>query len=183
VTDTADDERRWSQYMAAAHRGDTRLYERLLVELGSAIERYIKSKFGTLTFAEDCVQECLLAIHNARHTYDPTRPFRPWLFAIVRNKTVDLLRRSYAGQRGTVEPIDANLPDQSPGPDQEIETGEILARLEPQFRNALTLTKVIGYSLNEAAERTGISETAMKSRVRRAIRAAALLLNEERGGG
>jgi DNA-directed RNA polymerase specialized sigma24 family protein len=47
----------------------------------------------------------------------------------------------------------------------------------------LTLTKVIGYSLTEAAERTGISETAMKSRVRRAIRAAALLLNEERGGG
>ena len=83
--------------MAAAHRGDKRLYERLLRETAIAIDRYIRRRFGALSFVDDCVQECLLAIHNARHTYNPERPFRPWLFALVRNKTIDLLRRSYAG--------------------------------------------------------------------------------------
>jgi RNA polymerase sigma-70 factor (ECF subfamily) len=182
VTDKGDDEQRWSMYMAAAHRGDTRLYERLLCELGSAIEGYVKSRFGRLSFTEDCVQECLLAIHNARHTYDPARPFRPWLFAIVRNKTVDLLRRSYASERAVTEPLDANLAAAPPESEREIEAGELLARLKPQFRSALTLTKVIGYSVHEAAERSGISETAMKTRVRRAIRAAQSLLREESDG-
>jgi predicted DNA-binding protein (UPF0251 family) len=58
--------------------------------------------------------------------------------------------------------------------------GDILERLKPQFRNALTLTKVYGYSLSEAAERTGISESAMKSRVSRAVKAAEALLHQER---
>lgn len=178
MIDVDADERRWSEYMAAAHRGDSRLYERLLHELASVIAAYVRSRFGTVFYTEDCVQECLLAIHNARHTYDPSRPFRPWLFAIVRNKTVDLLRRSYASNR---------IPSGSGGsqavasdPPAEIEAGEILTSLKPEFRNALTLTKIIGYSINEAAQRSGISETAMKSRVSRAIRAAELLLREER---
>lgn len=178
----ADDERRWSEYMAAAHRGDTRLYERLLSELGSATQAYVRSKFGALSFTEDCVQECLLAIHNARHTYDPSRPFRPWFFAIVRNKTIDLLRRAYASERAVPGGLDATVEQVDHGPETELETGEILARLKPQFRSALTLTKIFGYSVDEAARRSGISSTAMKSRVSRAIRAAESLLKEERDG-
>jgi RNA polymerase sigma factor (sigma-70 family) len=178
MIDVDADERRWSEYMAAAHRGDARLYERLLRELAGVIRAYVRSRFGTLAFTEDCVQESLIAIHNARHTYDPKRPFRPWLFAIVRNKTVDLLRRSYTSDRARDGPSD--LDSVAPDPLVELEAGEILAGLKPEFRNALTLTKIIGYSIDEAAARIGISETAMKSRVSRAIRAAESLLNEER---
>jgi RNA polymerase sigma-70 factor (ECF subfamily) len=167
--------------MAAAHDGDKRLYERLLKELAPVIEAYVRSRFGTLTFTEDCVQECLLASHTARHTYDPARRFRPWLFAIVRNKTVDLLRRSYTSDRVRGQPWARAAAAQAlaPDPAAELAAGEILANLKPQFRSALTLTKIIGYSVIEAAEHSGISETAMKSRVRRAIRAAESLLNEE----
>lgn len=180
VTDIVGDEKRWSSYMAAAHRGDKRLYERLLRELGDVIERYVTSRFGVLAFTEDCVQECLLAIHNARHTYDPSRAFRPWLFAIVRNRTIDMLRRSYSSERVPAEPIDGHVVAVQHTLDTELDAGRILDRLSPQFRNALTLTKVLGYSVHEAAEHAGISETAMKSRVSRAIRAAESLLNEER---
>lgn len=173
-----DDERRWSNFMAAAHGGDARLYEQLLHELGGVIEQFLRSRFGDLSFTEDCVQECLLAVHNGRHTYDPARPFRPWFFTIVRNKTIDLLRRSYAAERVPVELLDHH--DLS-GPSDAIDgAGDILERLKPQFRNALTLTKVYGYSLSEAAERTGISESAMKSRVSRAVKAAEALLHQER---
>jgi len=175
----ADDDDRWSQLMAAAHRGDGRLYEQLLRELARVIEAYVRNRFGALSFTEDCVQECLIAIHAARHTYDPRRPFRPWLFTIVRNKTVDMLRRSYAGERAQVEPIDDRLPAEERDPVDALTAGEILTRLQPQFRNALTLTKIYGYSLAEAAERSGISESAMKSRVSRAVRAAGQLLDRE----
>jgi RNA polymerase sigma-70 factor (ECF subfamily) len=177
----SDEEQRWSAWMAAAHRGDKRLYERLLRELGKSIERYIRRRFGALSFVDDCVQECLLAIHNARHTYDPAQPFRPWLFALVRNKTIDLLRRSYGGHPAA-EGIDADALPGASGHEARVEAEDILARLQPQFRNALVLTKIIGYSLSEAADRSGISETAMKTRVSRAVRAAESLLNAEREG-
>ena len=179
MIDAVGDEQRWSSDMADAQRGDKRRYERLLRELADVIERYVTRRFGALTFTEDCVQECLLAIHHARHTYDPSRPFRPWLFAIVRNRTIDMLRKSYAGERVPTEPFDAQTAVQSVD-ETGTDTGEILGRLSPKFRNALMLTKVFGYSVHEAAEHAGISETAMKSRVSRAIRAAESLLNEER---
>ena len=183
MTTTADDEQRWSDYMAAAHRGDKRLYERLLTELAPVIERYVRSRFGALTFTEDCVQECLLAIHNARHTYDPNRPFRPWFFTIVRNRTIDLLRKSWSHQAATAADLEASESVAVTGPLEDIEAARILDQLKPQFRNALTLTKLFGYSVNEAAERSGISESAMKSRVSRALKAAEQLLKEERDMG
>jgi RNA polymerase sigma-70 factor, ECF subfamily len=175
-----DDERRWSAYMAAAHRGDARAYEQLLRELAEVIDIYIKSRFGPLSFAEDCVQECLLAIHAGRRTYDPKRPFRPWLFTIVRNRTIDLLRRSYTSERLGVEALDDSVAAMAADGAEELSAGEILAQLEPQHRSALTLTKVYGYTLAEAARHSGITESAMKSRVSRAVRAAVSLLDPER---
>ena len=164
--------------MAAAHRGDARAYETLLGELGTVIERYIERRFGSLAFIEDCVQECLLAIHNGRHTYDPKRSFRPWFFTIVKNRTIDLLRSAYA-RRETPIDTHADRPAPSDGPADNYVAGELLGQLEPQQRHALTLTKVYGYTLAEAAHREGVSESAMKSRVARALRAAETLLRDE----
>lgn len=180
--DSTDDERRWAGLMAAAHGGDKRAYEQLLRELGSVIERYVSRHFGALTFREDCVQECLLAIHRGRHTYDPTRAFRPWLFTIVRNRVIDLLRGAYAGREAQATPVaHETVTHHEPG--DELAAGELLSQLEPLQRNALLLTKVHGYSLAEAAARSGVTESAMKSRVSRAVRAAADLLREERHEG
>ena len=176
-----NDEARWSKAMAAAHGGDKQLYEQLLRELGIAIEKYIRSRFGQLPCIEDCVQESLLAIHMGRHTWDPRRRFRPWLFTIVHHKTVDLLRRaSYApSHRGTT--TSGTELDPAAGGDlaNELLPGELLNQLGPAHRDALVLTKLGGYSLAEAAARVGISETAMKSRVARAISATAALLRRE----
>jgi len=169
--------------MAAAHGGDKAVYEQLLRELGDTIERYLRCHFGRLAHVEDCVQECLLAIHMARHTWDPHRRFRPWFFTIVHHKTIDLLRRaSYAPP-----PHEDRVP---PGiglglttagdPADEMVPGDILTRLAPAYRDALKLTKIEGYSLAEAAARAGISEAAMKSRVARAIRATKALLETDR---
>ena len=179
MIDTDATEARWSKLMAAAQGGDRRSYEQLLGEIGDAIEGYIRRHFGRLSFAEDCVQECMLAIHKGRHTWDPARRFRPWLFTIVRHRVIDLLRSAYAGR----EAPESTMKDELREPDAsaEIEAGELLAQLETQQRDALMLTKIHGYSLAEAAERTGISESAMKSRVARALRAAASLLQQQHG--
>ena len=58
------------------------------------------------SMTEDAVQDVLLAIHEKRHTYDPARPFGPWLAAIARYKWIDRLRSLKAEAS---EPLDENI--------------------------------------------------------------------------
>ena len=80
---------------------------------------------------EDIVQEVLLAVHLKRHTWDPTAPVGPWLFAIARNKIIDALRRR--GRRVFVD-IDDFI-DVLPGEEQPgVMSGlrfPMTSRLEP----------------------------------------------------
>ena len=180
--DRLEDERRWSTWMAAAQRGDEASYTLLLTELGDVMAAFLRAQFGDLEQIEDCVQESLLAIHQARHTYDPARRFRPWLFAIVRHKAIDMLRarRAY----GTL--LDAaaqasTAAGESSGTDSDAElvSGQLFSALAPQQRQALTLTKVIGLSVAEAADRLEISQSALKVRVHRGIGAMRKLLEAQ----
>jgi RNA polymerase sigma-70 factor (ECF subfamily) len=167
--------------MARAQEGDQDAYRLLMGELAGAIEAYVKSRFGRLNFLEDCVQECLLAVHSIRHTYDSARPFRPWLFTVVRHRTIDLLRSQDARARAFKNLSEQmNLDQREPLEPADVLGGDaVLQRLKPPYREALVLTKFAGYSISEAADRAGISENAMKSRVHRALHAAQQLLGRE----
>jgi RNA polymerase sigma-70 factor (ECF subfamily) len=156
--------------MARASDGDRSAYRKLLEEVGDVMHAYLHKHFGEGDFVEDCVQECLLSLHRARATYDPARRFRPWMFTIVRHKAIDFLRRGGMRARLGVDfAREAPTSDPGKGAETRIEVRQILAGLEPKYREALVLTKLDGYSLSDAAARSGISATAMKTRVHRAI--------------
>lgn len=171
-----DDEQQWSDWMRAAQDGDEDSYRRLLEALGRVIENYLHSRFGALDFLEDIVQESLLAIHQARHTYSPDRPFRPWMFAIVRYKAIDILRkrnvRRDVNRELAEEEQHALFEGQATAGDAGglLESAETFACVKPLYREALILTKVRGLSNREAAQEAGVSETAMKVRVHRGLR-------------
>ena len=169
--DSASDENRWAILLArakAGHKGD---YRTLLTELSRAIKYYLLSRIGAQHFLEDCVQDTLIAVHQARHTYDPRRRFRPWLFAIVRHKAIDTLRRQRSQQQlaqhqGDMLPEERHTTDDL---ERKITQGRLMDSLSDQHREVLTLTKFIGLSPAEAAAQLHISESAVKVRVHRAI--------------
>ncbi len=164
----AEDDARWSGLMTRAQSGDGSAYRQLLDELSVLVERYLRARLGAHDFLEDCVQEVLLAVHQARHTYDERRPFRPWLFAIVRHKATDALRR--AEVRGRYHaPFDDCEEPAAPDTDSLMDGGRMLAALPEGLREALTLTKITGLSTAEAARELKISESALKVRVHRAV--------------
>lgn len=167
------DEQRWSASMARAQTGDQTTYQQLLTELSNVIQRYLVSRFGQQNFIEDCVQEALLAIHNARHTYQPDRPFRPWMFAIVRNKSIDMLRKNRSYDNALDSKAQADALDAEPSYNQALETaitqGRLINALAPPFKQAIVLTKLIGFTNAEAAAKLSISEMAVKVRVHRGI--------------
>ena len=168
------DEQRWSAFMVNAQAGNESDYRKLLTELTDVICNFLRSRFGNHHFIEDCVQETLIAIHQARHTYDQRRPFRPWLFAIVRNKAIDTLRKQRSRQKVTSryqgEQEILSQTSQRSEAEDEITKGRLLESLSVQHREVLVLTKLIGFSVAETAEKLGISESLVKVRVHRAIR-------------
>ncbi|MBW2494064.1 MAG: sigma-70 family RNA polymerase sigma factor [Deltaproteobacteria bacterium] len=179
-TARAEEEARWSEWMTRANAGDTEAYARLLEEIGGVMEQYLRRRFGEVDFVEDCVQECLLAIHRARTTFDPARRFRPWMFAIVRHKAIDMLRRRGTRRRHESQEADPlQRAAQTTDPALALQAAEALRGLAPEQRDALLMTKYCGYSLNEAARREGVSVTAMKSRVHRGIRQIKRILAED----
>ncbi len=172
---------RWSRWMAEANGGDAVAYQKLMTELGSATEAYLQSRIGVPESLEDCVQECLLAVHRARGSYDPARPFRPWMFTIVRHKAIDWLRHRTVRSVEWVRDEQADPPARPSDPAHGIEGARLLQRLDPAQREALVLTKYAGLTLEEAAERSGVSPSAMKSRVHRALRELRRQLGREGG--
>ncbi len=64
------DEQRWSRLMVNAQAGNESDYRELLTELTQVIHGFLRNRFGNGHFIEDCVQETLITIHQARHTYD-----------------------------------------------------------------------------------------------------------------
>ena len=174
------DENRWSALMVNAQAGNESDYRQLLKELTGVIHNFLRRRFGNHHFIEDCVQEALIAIHQARHTYDPQRPFRPWLFTIVRHKAIDTLRQQrtrekVVDQYKREQEIQTQVGKQSIS-ESEIFAGRLLDSLSMQHKEVLVLTKIIGFSIAEAAEKLGISESAVKVRVHRAIRKLQQLL-------
>ena len=172
-TDRLDDDERWSALMASAQSGCEADYRLLLQELSEVIRHYLLSRMGHHPSIDDCIQESLIAIHHARHTYDSRRRFRPWLFAIVRNKSIDTFRR----QRSQLELQERHreqlqVSAQAYPPDElenRVAQGRLMKALPARHREVLALTKFIGLSNAEAARHLSISEGAVKVRVHRAI--------------
>jgi RNA polymerase sigma-70 factor (ECF subfamily) len=169
--------------MVSAQSGNESDYRQLLKELSSVIHKFLRRRFGNHHFIEDCVQEALIAVHQARHTYDPQRAFRPWLFAIVRHKAIDTLRKQRTRDKA-VDHYRAEREVLSQGgrkdmPGDYSSGGWLLQSLPAQHREVLVLTKIMGYSGAETAVRLGISEGAVKVRVHRAIRKLQQSLRKE----
>ena len=165
------EEGRWAEWMRRAQAGDAEAYRKLFAEIAEVIEAYLRRHFGGSPYVEDCVQEALLSLHRARHTWDPRRPFRPWMFSIARHRAIDVLRGS--GRRSQrEEPVSdaASVANGAPSRDAALDASRLLRGVSADDREALLLTKVEGFSMREAAERVGISETAMKTRVHRALK-------------
>jgi RNA polymerase sigma-70 factor (ECF subfamily) len=164
----------WDRMMAAAQVGDANAYRTLLTELASWLRRYYARRLPA-AMTEDAVQDVLLAIHEKRHTYDPTRPFGPWLAAIARYKWIDRLRSL---KTEAAEPLDENMgvPDHGDTVIAGSTFQQLLAVLKPPQAEAIRLVKLEGYSVEEASRATGQSVSLIKVNIHRGLRRLATII-------
>lgn len=126
--------------------------------------------------AEDVVQDALLTLHRVRQTYEPGRPVKPWLAAIVSRRAIDAMRKR--GRVGARELFDdfayetfadpeANANDAG---DASRQLAGMRSGLSPGQQEAIELVKIREMSLAEASVESGQSIASLKVNIHRAIK-------------
>ncbi|MGA7181602.1 MAG: sigma-70 family RNA polymerase sigma factor [Thiobacillaceae bacterium] len=160
--------------------GEAPAYQAFLEELSTHLRAYFRKRLAHLQDeVEDLVQESLLAIHNKRQTYDADQPLTAWVHAIAKYKLIDLLRRR-ASRDVLTDPLNDEMDFLSSADSEAAEAkrdlGKLLAQLPDRQRLPIVHTKLEGLSVTEAAQITGMSESAVKVGVHRGMKALAALI-------
>jgi RNA polymerase sigma-70 factor, ECF subfamily len=183
---TADSHLDWSTLMKRAQDGDRQAYRTLLEELEPFVRSIARRCHKQAIDVEDAVQDVLLTIHAIRHTYDPARPFGPWLLAIANRRIIDRLRRETRRKAREIELSVGHetFPEPAANLDSilsaELALADAIERLPPEQREAIKMLKLKEMSLKEAAKASGRSIAALKVATHRAIKNLRQLLNGER---
>ena len=163
--------------MKTAQAGDTEAYTQLLQEVTVRLRRIVRRYRSFLTDEdiEDLVQEILLSLHSVRATYDPQRPFMPWLLAITRNRLADGARR-YArtsGREVNTDYLDVTFVNENANKTADVfgkeELKNAIDDLPAAQRTAVEMLKLREMSLKEAAAVSGMSIGALKVATHRAM--------------
>jgi len=175
-------EERLRELLLLGLAGDAQAYNVFLRELGAHLRAFLRRRLARHPDeVEDLVQETLLAVHNQRHTYDPGQPLTAWATAVARYKLVDFLRR-HARTDLLNDPLDEESELLAASDSEAREARRDLARLLDDLpdgqRLPLLHMKIEGLSVQETAQRTGMSASAVKVGVHRGLKALAARLRE-----
>lgn len=168
-------ELRWGGLLAAAQAGDARAYDTLLREVTPRLRQLARARIRDSAEAEDAVQDALMTIHALRHTYDPARPFGPWMTTIAKRRAIDRLRRRGrgAGRESSLDDLPDGAASVAPVAEERLAARHLrdaVSGLPESQRTALHLTKLEDLSLAEASARSGLSIGALKVATHRAMR-------------
>ena len=142
-----------------SQHGDSSAYEKFLQELIPLLQRFLSGK-ASEDDQEDIIQNILISLHRALHTYDTEKSFFSWFYAIARYKLIDFYRQSGRNLR-LQEKIMENfaLPASA---EKEFSLEECLTRLPIKQQRIIKLLKIDGLSIREVADLTGFSESSVK---------------------
>ena len=169
---TPESETLAGRLLLAAQGGDAAAYEHALRLLADAARAYVWRRIGAADWREDVVQEILLTVHRARHTYDPARPFGPWFYAIAGARLIDAIRsrrrvilREVADDDVLARQVDATAGSGVPAIDERLALA--VTSLPRVQREVVSLLKFEDLSVREVAARLGLSESAVKTTAHR----------------
>jgi RNA polymerase sigma-70 factor (ECF subfamily) len=178
-------EREMAPIWMLAQAGDEKAYAQALRLIAQRLRVYFRRRMNnTPEDAEDMVQETLMAVHTRRHTYDAAFPVSAWIMAIAKYKLIDFWRRQSRKEKLNDAFDDTDLSQQSPiSADSQAsnlaDIHKLLSQLPDKQRQAIELIKLLGLSVSEAAQQTGLSESALKVQVHRGIKQLNALVTKQ----
>lgn len=156
--------------MAAAQQGDQAAYRRFLTSVTPWLRKHAQKHVGD-THADDVVQETLMAIHKALHTYDPTRAAEPWLYTLLKYKILESWRRvkrHYSHQN--IADHEFHLESDNTDPSINMDHATLMQKLPKEHAKVIELTKIEGLSIGEAAAEMNRTESWVKVTIHRSLK-------------
>lgn len=162
--------------MAAAQVEDVNAYRILLSEVAVRLRPYYASRLPPV-MTEEAVQDILLAIHEKRHTYDPTRSFGPWLTAIARYKWIDRFRSL---KSAAAKPLgeDIRIPEHGDSGIADATFQPLLAELKPPQAEVVRLVKPESHSIGQLSRVTGQLTSLLKGNFQRGLKRLADIIKD-----
>lgn len=136
------------------------------------LRRFARALTGDAALADDLVQDCVERAINKSHLYDPARPLRAWLYAVLRNIHISGMRRS--GRTNVVKTVDDLVDGEAaipPAQEERLSAGSVTAaldRLAPQHREVIVLVALEEMSYRDVSEILGVPLGTVMSRLSRA---------------
>lgn len=130
---------------------------------------------GNESDARDLVQDTLIKVNRALHTFEPGS-FPRWLYRILHNTFLDQVRRR---QRIRMQPLPDDVSRFAHGeaaPDPEAALAEYrldddiqraIDELPPEFKAAVVMCDIVGLGYQEIADQTGVAIGTVRSRIHR----------------
>jgi len=135
---------------------------------------------GNSSEAEDLVQESFVRAYRFFHRYDDSLPFTSWLYRIMTNAHIDMVRRKGRIRTTSLEASGSDgattwdLPDLDASPDRQMLLNALdelvqkaLMTMTAEFRTAVLLADVEGLAYEEVAEIMKTSVGTVRSRIHR----------------
>lgn len=175
--------------VARTRKGESHAFTLIMRRHKGWLYRFVRRYVGDSEEAYDLVQESFASAWSALGRYDPERPFGIWLRRIALNKCRDrarrnAVRRAVFGFLGGAEPERTDVADSAPTPDAATAADHALRRLDgalaalpAALKEPLVLTAIEGLSHKEAGELLGLNPKAVETRVYRAKKRLAELLD------
>ena len=158
-----------------AAAGDINAFEDLVDRHRMAVYRLARSITGNHHDADDAAQETFLRVYRALGSYDPSRPFKPWLKRIAYNTSLNTVRASKSRSRGLVDGDIPEVADPSPRQSEKMEAKQSFANVDhavgtlpSELRATLLLRAVEEMSYKDIATTMGVKIGTVMSRLSRA---------------
>jgi RNA polymerase sigma-70 factor, ECF subfamily len=174
-------DRELAALLREAQEGNRDAYATFLTETAALLRAYLARRIDDPETVEDVLQDILVTVHRIRHTYLPSRPVGPWLYAISDHKLSDANRRLRRIEKNEVAITERTsaIADPTVDPSSD-ERGEAIRSalevLPSSQRSVIEMLKVQSMSVREVAALTGMSESSVKVTAYRGYEALRKLL-------
>jgi RNA polymerase sigma-70 factor (ECF subfamily) len=158
-------------------RGDQAAWEQIVRQHWRKVFNLAYKFVGRHDEAEDLTQDIFLKIFKALHTFDRRANFQTWLISISRNLCIDHYRSVRKERETMARDVDASLlmpVSRERGPYRQLEDSDLqrqirlaLRELPPALRQAVELRDLQELSYQEIADKLGLPEGTVKSRINR----------------
>lgn len=165
---------RWRELAREAQQGNAKSYAILLREIVPYIKSILTGSLANYDWVDDITQDVLISVHKSLGTYSPELPFRPWLRAIIQFRKTDFLRKHYKA-KATMDNATQNVEIFGESVTNTAHAGELkdieaaLDTLPDKQRAIIERVKIQGHSIKDVAEEMGMTDSAVKVSVHRAI--------------